>query len=96
LLLLSRAPAASLGLLAYGHPTIYALCVLGGLFVHYAALDTKDKVPLGTAVWHLALAVCGWLSVVHGRAALPDGPFLPTMVLSFVAAAGIGRVWPRT
>ena len=96
LLLLSRAPAASLGLLAaYGHPMIYALCVLGGLFAHYAVLDTKNDVPPGTTVWHLALAACGWFSVVHGLAALPDGPFLPAMVLSFVAAAGIGRVWPK-
>jgi hypothetical protein len=96
LLLLSRAPAAALGLLAAdAHPTIYALCGLGGLFVRYALLDTKDDVRLGVTVWHLALAVCGWFSVVHVIAAPPDGPLLPAMLLSFTAAAGIARVRPK-
>lgn len=90
LALLSRGPAGWLGLLAaYGHPTVYALSILGGLFVAYALLDAT-KTPAGTRVWHLAIAACGWVSVARSLAATPDGPFLPAMVALFVAAAGLG------
>ena len=89
LALLSRAPAAWLGLLGgpLGHPTIYALCALGGLFVRY----TLARATL----LHVGLAACAWFSVARGLAAGPDGPFLPAMVVLFLASAGIGLAWPR-
>jgi hypothetical protein len=83
LALLSRAPAAWLGMLGgpLGHPTIYALCVLGGLFVRYALA--------GATFLHVGLAACAWLSVAS-RLAAPDGPFLPAMLLLFVVSARTG------
>jgi hypothetical protein len=89
LALLSRAPTASLGLLGepLSHPTIYALCALGGLFVRYA-------LP-GPTPPQVGLAACAWFSVAKGLAR-PDGPFLTAMLLVFLVAAGIIESgWPR-
>lgn len=88
LALLSRAPAAWLGMLGglLAHPTIYALCVLGGLFVRYALADATFL--------HTGLAACAWLSVARSLAT-PDGPFLPAMLLLFLVSAGIGSAWRR-
>jgi hypothetical protein len=88
LALLSRAPAAWLGMLEppLGHTTIYALCALGGLFVRCALA--------GTTFLHVALAACAWLSVAEVLAA-PGGPFLPAMLLLFLAPAAIGATWRR-
>jgi hypothetical protein len=84
LALLSRAPAAWLGLV--GDPVSYALCVLGGLFVRYA-------LP-GATIVHVGLAACAWLSAA-GSLATPDGPFLPAMLLLFLVPAAMGSLWPR-
>lgn len=83
LALLSRAPAAWLGLLAepFGQPTIYALSALGGLFARYALASPTFL--------HVALAACAWFSVAR-RLATPDGPNLAVMLALFIAAAGIG------
>jgi hypothetical protein len=88
LALLSRAPAAWLGMLGgpLDHPTIYALCVLGGLFVRYAMA--------GATLLHMGLAACAWLSVARSLAT-PDGPFLPAMLLAFLVPASIGSAWRR-
>jgi hypothetical protein len=88
LALLSRAPAAWLGMLGgpLGHPTIYALCALGGLFVRYALA--------GATFLHAGVAACAWLSVASSLATT-DGPFLPAMLLLFLVSAGIGSTWRR-
>ena len=84
LALLSRAPAAWLGLV--GDPTIYALCILSGLFVRYALK--------GATILQVALAACAWLSVA-GRSAAPDGPVSPAMLLLFLVPALSGAIWRR-
>jgi hypothetical protein len=82
LALLSRAPAASLGLLGepFSHPTIYALGALGGVFARYAL--TGPTLP------QVGLAACAWFSIARGLPT-PDGPSLPAMLLVFLVAAGV-------
>src|SRR5262245_11528585 len=89
LALLSRAPAASLGLLEQplSHSTIYALSALCGLFVRYTVA--------GLTPAQVGLAACAWFSVAKGLAT-PEGPYLPAMLLVFLVTAGmIESTWPR-
>jgi hypothetical protein len=88
LALLSRAPAAWLGLLGgpLGQLTLYALSALGGLFVRYALA--------GATILHLGLATCAWAFLTL-RVATADSADLRGMLLLFVVTAGVGSGWTR-
>jgi hypothetical protein len=91
LALLSRAPAAGLGLLCgpFGETTIYMLCALSGLFACYS-LSSATFLPL-------TLAALAWLAIAK-RLGGPDGGLLPAipMLLLFLGCAWIGSTRRRT